>query len=133
MRGDRFFDRAQHRQHAGVLVAQRHAVVARVVARARSAELDAGEPLGDDVERHPVAERPGGDDIAVAEAGDAGMAPGFDRVLVDPPCSDLGALASRPDARWRKSPRMIERLARVQGQILVRGLEALRPGGTLVY
>jgi 16S rRNA (cytosine967-C5)-methyltransferase len=61
------------------------------------------------------------------------MAPGFDRVLVDPPCSDLGTLASRPDARWRKSPRTIERLAALQGEILLRGLEALRPGGTLVY
>jgi 16S rRNA (cytosine967-C5)-methyltransferase len=61
------------------------------------------------------------------------MAPGFDRVLVDPPCSDLGALASRPDARWRKSPKAIARLAELQGEILLRGLEALRPGGTLVY
>ncbi|HSR95337.1 MAG TPA: 16S rRNA (cytosine(967)-C(5))-methyltransferase RsmB [Solirubrobacterales bacterium] len=71
--------------------------------------------------------------VVEAEAGEAGMAPGFDRVLVDPPCSDLGALASRPDARWRKSPRAIERLAELQGRILARGLEALRPGGTLVY
>jgi 16S rRNA (cytosine967-C5)-methyltransferase len=61
------------------------------------------------------------------------MAPGFDRVLLDPPCSDLGALASRPDARWRKSPRAIERLAELQDRLLVRALEALRPGGTLVY
>jgi 16S rRNA (cytosine967-C5)-methyltransferase len=71
--------------------------------------------------------------VVETDAAAAGMAPGFDRVLVDPPCSDLGALASRPDARWRKSPRAIERLAELQGQILVRGLEALRPGGTLVY
>jgi 16S rRNA (cytosine967-C5)-methyltransferase len=71
--------------------------------------------------------------VVEAAAVAAPMAPGFDRVLVDPPCSDLGALASRPDARWRKSPRAIERLAELQGEILVRGLEALRPGGTLVY
>ena len=71
--------------------------------------------------------------VVEADAVDAPMAPGFDRVLVDPPCSDLGALASRPDARWRKSPRVIERLAELQGKILARGLEALRPGGTLVY
>jgi 16S rRNA (cytosine967-C5)-methyltransferase len=63
-----------------------------------------------------------------------GMAPGFfDRVLLDPPCSDLGALASRPDARWRKSPATIERLAGEQAELLRRGLEALRPGGVLVY
>ncbi len=58
---------------------------------------------------------------------------GFDRVLLDAPCSDLGALASRPDARWRKSPAQIERLAELQGQILRRAATALRPGGTLVY
>lgn len=57
----------------------------------------------------------------------------FDRVLVDAPCSDLGALASRPDARWRKSPRGIERLAALQGEILARAAAVLRPGGTLVY
>jgi 16S rRNA (cytosine967-C5)-methyltransferase len=71
--------------------------------------------------------------VVEADAAAAGMAPGFDRVLIDPPCSDLGALASRPDARWRKSPRAIERLAELQARILARGLEALRPGGTLVY
>jgi 16S rRNA (cytosine967-C5)-methyltransferase len=71
--------------------------------------------------------------VVEADAAAGGMASGFDRVLVDPPCSDLGALASRPDARWRKSPRTIERLAELQERILLRGLEALRPGGTLVY
>jgi 16S rRNA (cytosine967-C5)-methyltransferase len=71
--------------------------------------------------------------VIEADAGAAGMAPGFDRVLVDPPCSDLGALASRPDARWRKSPKAIGRLAEEQVLLLRRGVEALRPGGTLVY
>jgi 16S rRNA (cytosine967-C5)-methyltransferase len=71
--------------------------------------------------------------VVEADAGAAGMAPGFDRVLVDPPCSDLGALASRPDARWRKSPAAIDRLVEVQTELLQRGREALRPGGTLVY
>jgi 16S rRNA (cytosine967-C5)-methyltransferase len=71
--------------------------------------------------------------VVEADAAAPGMAPGFDRVLVDPPCSDLGVLASRPDARWRKSPRAIERMAGLQAEILQRGLEALRPGGTLLY
>ncbi|HMC49875.1 MAG TPA: 16S rRNA (cytosine(967)-C(5))-methyltransferase RsmB [Solirubrobacterales bacterium] len=71
--------------------------------------------------------------VLEADATEAGMAPGFDRVLLDAPCSDLGALASRPDARWRKSPATIERLVEVQSKLLKRGLEALRPGGTLVY
>ncbi len=71
--------------------------------------------------------------VVEADAAAPAIGTGFDRVLADPPCSDLGALASRPDARWRKSPRAIERLAELQGAILRRGVEALRPGGTLVY
>jgi 16S rRNA (cytosine967-C5)-methyltransferase len=57
----------------------------------------------------------------------------YDRVLVDPPCSDLGTLASRPDARWRKPPGLPARLAVEQAALLRAGAAALRPGGTLVY
>lgn len=66
-----------------------------------------------------------------ATAGE--LAAVFDRVLLDAPCSDLGALASRPDARWRKSPRAIERLVEVQHRALLGAATALRPGGVLVY
>ena len=68
-----------------------------------------------------------------ADATNGAIGPGFDRVLLDAPCSDLGALASRPDARWRKSPKTIERLAEVQDELLRNAAEVLRPGGTLVY
>jgi 16S rRNA (cytosine967-C5)-methyltransferase len=57
----------------------------------------------------------------------------YDRVLVDPPCTDLGTLAARPDARWRKTAGQPAELARVQAAILRAGAAALRPGGTLVY
>jgi 16S rRNA (cytosine967-C5)-methyltransferase len=57
----------------------------------------------------------------------------FDRVLVDPPCSGLGTLQSRPDLRWRASPERIGELAALQEEILRAGEAALRPGGTLVY
>jgi 16S rRNA (cytosine967-C5)-methyltransferase len=73
--------------------------------------------------------------VSVIEADVAAMemAAGFDRVLLDAPCSDLGALSSRPDARWRKSPKQIERLVEIQDQALRAAADALRPGGTLVY
>ncbi len=71
--------------------------------------------------------------VIEADATEADAGAGFDRVLLDAPCSDLGALASRPDARWRKSPKAIDRLTEVQGELLRRAAAALRPGGTLVY
>lgn len=71
--------------------------------------------------------------VEIADATVADLGGGYDRVLVDPPCSDLGTLASRPDARWRKSPELIERLARLQRRVLARAAGALRRGGVLVY
>jgi 16S rRNA (cytosine967-C5)-methyltransferase len=71
--------------------------------------------------------------VIVRDAAEADLGTGYDRVLVDPPCSDLGTLASRPDARWRKSPETIERLAQLQRRILARAARAVAPGGTLVY
>jgi 16S rRNA (cytosine967-C5)-methyltransferase len=94
------------------------------------------------VERHPgraealrrTAERMGAS-IVTVRTGDAALPQeraAFDRVLVDPPCSDLGTLASRPDARWRKAGRPAA-LADLQARILAAGAEAVRPGGSLVY
>ncbi|MEA2309789.1 MAG: rRNA (cytosine967-C5)-methyltransferase [Thermoleophilaceae bacterium] len=58
---------------------------------------------------------------------------GFDRVLLDAPCSDLGTLQSRPDARWRKGPAQIAELTALQRELLAAAVPQLRPGGTLVY
>lgn len=58
---------------------------------------------------------------------------GFDRVLVDVPCSGLGVIRRNPDIKWRLSPKEIRRLADIQGRILRVGAEALRPGGYLLY
>ncbi|HJO22096.1 MAG: 16S rRNA (cytosine(967)-C(5))-methyltransferase RsmB [Myxococcota bacterium] len=59
--------------------------------------------------------------------------PGFDRVLVDAPCSGLGTLRRNPDARWRVRPDDPARLAEVQRTLLLSAAAALRPGGVLVY
>lgn len=56
-----------------------------------------------------------------------------DAVLCDVPCSGLGTLARRADARWRKSPEDVEQLVPVQRAILESALQCLKPGGTLVY
>ncbi len=56
-----------------------------------------------------------------------------DRVLVDAPCSGLGVLRRRPDARWRVQPEDVDRLARLQRDLLAGAASLVRPGGTLVY
>src|SRR5262249_43423811 len=58
---------------------------------------------------------------------------GFDRVLLDPPCSGLGTLRSHPDLRWHMTPRAVALLAREQDALLAAAQRARRPGGVLVY
>lgn len=73
-------------------------------------------------------------DVLTADARSAEVAGGpFDRVLLDPPCSDLGTLQSRPDVRWRKTPETIEELAGIQRALLEAAAQRVRGGGTLVY
>jgi 16S rRNA (cytosine967-C5)-methyltransferase len=57
----------------------------------------------------------------------------FDRILLDAPCSNLGTLAGRPDARWRRDPAQLDELARLQAELLETAARVTRPGGTLVY
>jgi 16S rRNA (cytosine967-C5)-methyltransferase len=72
--------------------------------------------------------------VQVGDAGTAGVAgSGFDRVLVDPPCSGLGTLQARPDLRWQVSEEAIMVMAAGQAAMLAAAADAVRPGGTLVY
>ncbi len=57
----------------------------------------------------------------------------FDLVLVDAPCSGLGVLRRRPDARWRIERSAVERLAGLQVELLGAAFDLLRPGGRLIY
>ncbi len=57
----------------------------------------------------------------------------FDRILVDAPCTGLGALRRRPEARWRKSPADVAELTGLQEELLLSALDALRPGGIVAY
>jgi 16S rRNA (cytosine967-C5)-methyltransferase len=95
------------------------------------------------VEKHPrraqalkrTAERMGTTcvDVRTADATTLEEPARYDRVLVDPPCSDLGTLAARPDVRWRKQPATLGTLAAAQAEILDRAAAALGPEGVLVY
>jgi 16S rRNA (cytosine967-C5)-methyltransferase len=67
-------------------------------------------------------------DAAVPQRGQA-----FDSVLVDPPCSGLGTLQSRPDLRWRATPKAVVELAALQQRMLAAAARATAPSGILVY
>ena len=72
-------------------------------------------------------------EVVCADAREYDGAAGFDRVLLDAPCSGLGTLRSHPDIRWRATPEGIERLAVLQAELVATARAALAPGGRLVY
>jgi 16S rRNA (cytosine967-C5)-methyltransferase len=74
-------------------------------------------------------------DVAVSEEDGRSRAGRgrYDRILVDAPCTGLGALRRRPEARWRKSPGDVGSLARLQRELLASALDALAPGGIVAY
>ncbi|USQ78326.1 rRNA small subunit methyltransferase B [Ornithinimicrobium faecis] len=73
--------------------------------------------------------------VTVEDGRDVGESdPGrYDRVLVDAPCTGLGALRRRPDARWRRTPKDLAELGPLQRDLLAGAIEATRPGGVVLY
>jgi 16S rRNA (cytosine967-C5)-methyltransferase len=74
-------------------------------------------------------------EVRTGDGRDVGkVEPGrYDRIMVDAPCSGLGALRRRPEARWRKRPADVPDLTQLQTQLLNSALDALRPGGVVAY
>jgi 16S rRNA (cytosine967-C5)-methyltransferase len=105
------------------------------LAAARGARL-----LASDVREHRAslaADALAGVPSAATVAAD-GTAPAwrpaaFDRVLADVPCSGLGSLRRRPESRWRRSPRQLTELARLQRTLLATAIDSVRPGGVVGY
>lgn len=105
----------------GAIAQQRDARVTAVESREHRAEL-------------VRAVVPANVDVVTADGTDVRWATGqYDRVLVDVPCSGLGALRRRPEARWRKRPADITALRPLQEALLQRALTAVRPGGVVAY
>ncbi|EHR60827.1 RsmB/NOP family class I SAM-dependent RNA methyltransferase [Saccharomonospora cyanea] len=71
--------------------------------------------------------------VHVADGRDPGLEEGYDRILVDAPCSGLGALRRRPEARWRKQPGDIAELTQLQSELLASAYRLVRPGGVVTY
>jgi 16S rRNA (cytosine967-C5)-methyltransferase len=61
------------------------------------------------------------------------LEPNFDRVLVDAPCTGLGALRRRPEARWRRQPADVPVLTKLQRELLGAAIALTRPGGVILY
>jgi len=73
------------------------------------------------------------DVLRVDGRGTSLPAGGFDRVLVDAPCTGLGALRRRPEARWRRTPADVPELAKLQRELLASAIDLTRPGGVVLY
>jgi 16S rRNA (cytosine967-C5)-methyltransferase len=105
---------------ADLLAADRHESRARLVRAAMGlgGEQDAIGSLG----------------VVVADGTrPAWPAAGFDRVLADVPCTGLGALRRRPEARWRHQPADVNVLVPLQQALLRTAVESVRPGGVVGY
>jgi 16S rRNA (cytosine967-C5)-methyltransferase len=74
-----------------------------------------------------------GVEVLRVDGRDSGLKPGFDRVLVDAPCTGLGALRRRPEARWRRTPADVPGLVKLQRELLSSAIELTRPGGVVLY
>ncbi|MDI9885735.1 transcription antitermination factor NusB [Streptomyces sp. HNM0645] len=108
----------------GALAAERGAVLVAAEKQPHRARL---------VER-ALAGNPGPYQVVTADGTRPAWRPGtFDRVLVDVPCSGLGALRRRPEARWRRRPEDLDGFAPLQRALLREALESVRVGGVVGY
>jgi 16S rRNA (cytosine967-C5)-methyltransferase len=110
----------------GALARERNAHVTAVEVAQHRAELVAQATAGLPV----YTIRADGRDVGKDADLPAG---GFDRVLVDAPCTGLGALRRRAEARWRRQPSDLPPLTRLQRELLQSALRAVRPGGVVAY
>ncbi len=102
-----------------------------VLAEGRGARLVAFEAQH---HRSRLVRRSGLRTVVTTDSRTPPLRPGsVDRVLLDAPCSGLGALRRRPEARWRRQPSDLPGLTKLQGQLLASAATLLRPGGVLAY
>jgi 16S rRNA (cytosine967-C5)-methyltransferase len=72
-------------------------------------------------------------DVVRVDGRESGLEPTFDRVLVDAPCTGLGALRRRPEARWRRQPGDVAQLVKLQRELLAAAIRLTRAGGVVLY
>ena len=112
------------------------AALLAAIASARSTSLLAAErqPHRAQLVRNALQGSPGVLGVVAADGTrPAWPAGAFDRVLVDAPCTGLGALRRRPESRWRRSPDDLATLVPLQRALLAGALDSVRPGGLVLY
>jgi len=110
------------------------AVLLAALAAERGAVLDANERREHRAELVRRVTAPWGVTVRVGDGRDhPGRPGGYDRVLVDAPCTGLGALRRRPEARWRRQADDLAELTALQGELLAAALRLVRPGGVVAY
>jgi 16S rRNA (cytosine967-C5)-methyltransferase len=135
----RIWPQSRGSQLAGLVVGSQEGerVLDLCAAPGGKATQQRGEVTAVEIDPHRASElrenaaRLGATNVNVVEADATALPPeltGYDRVLVDAPCSGLGVLAARPDLRWRAKP-----LPELQLALLRSAAERVRPGGTIVY
>jgi 16S rRNA (cytosine967-C5)-methyltransferase len=103
------------------------------IGQQRGAHLTANEPQPHRAELVRQTVKQLGDTVTVTQEDGRDVEGQFDRVLVDAPCTGLGALRRRPEARWRHSPADLATLGPLQRDLLRAGIKATRPGGVTLY
>ena len=135
----RIWPQSRGSQLAGLVVGSQEGerVLDLCAAPGGKATQQRGEVTAVEIDPHRASElrenaaRLGATNVHVVEADATALPPeltGYDRVLVDAPCSGLGVLAARPDLRWRAKP-----LPELQLALLRSAADRVRPGGTIVY
>jgi 16S rRNA (cytosine967-C5)-methyltransferase len=109
------------------------AVLLAAVAKANDSVLTCVEPAPHRAELVRKALAASGLTAKVMQLDGRAVTGSFDRVLVDAPCTGLGALRRRPEARWRKSPSDLKDLNALQKELIEAAWAALKPGGVLTY
>jgi 16S rRNA (cytosine967-C5)-methyltransferase len=109
------------------------AVLLAAVAKANDSVLTCVEPAPHRAELVRKALAASGLTAKVMQLDGRAVTGSFDRVLVDAPCTGLGALRRRPEARWRKSPSDLKELNALQKELIEAAWAALKPGGVLTY
>jgi 16S rRNA (cytosine967-C5)-methyltransferase len=100
-----------------------------------NAQLTAIEPIAGRARlvENSLRNAPGDPQVIVIDAREFETTQKFDRILVDAPCTGLGALRRRPEARWRKQPSDVAVLAKLQTELLAKAAQLIKAGGVIGY